>query len=131
MIFIGIVLTSCNEKDVISSKQSVEETLLDGEWRLVSTQKPFDRFQNGLKFSKDGQVFNIDSQGKVVPPHHERIYRVYGDTLSFIDYKYLKKARYNKGTDILLIDKLTEDEMVLKVIHPGKPNVLTFKNVNE
>lgn len=130
-IFIGIVFNSCNEKDVASNEQSVEMTLLNGEWRLVSSEKPFNRFQNGLKFSEDGQVFNIDTQGKVVPPHHERIFRIYGDTLSFVDYKYLEKARYVKGTDILIIKQLTEDKMILEVIHPGETNELIFKNVNE
>ena len=131
LIFIGIFFTSCNEGNKVSNEQKIEATLLKGEWKLVSTEKPFLRFQSGLKFSDDGQVFNIDSQGHIVPPHHDRIYKIYGDTLSFVDYKYLEKVRYEQGTDILIIKKLTDKEMVLKLIHPGIPNELTFINVNE
>lgn len=131
LLFIGILFTSCNEENTISHKEQVAATLMEGEWRLISTEKPFKRFQSGLKFSADGQVFNIDSQGHVVPPHAERIYKIYGDTLTFIDYKYLETLRYDKGTDILLIKKLNEDEMILEAIHPDPPNKLTFKHTDD
>ncbi len=131
LISIGIFFTSCHEEATVSDEENVVTQLLKGEWILMATEKPIKRFQSGLKFSEDNQVFNIDSQGHVVPPHAERIYKIYGDTLAFIDYKYLEHKRYEKGTDILLIKKLNDDEMVLKVIHPDASNELTFKNVNK
>ena len=130
-LFIGLFFTSCQEEVISTDEENIESKLLKGEWALIGSEKPFNRFQSGLKFSEDEQVFNIDSQGHVVPPHAERIYKIYGDTLALIDYKYHERKRYEKGTDILLIKKLDDKEMVLKVIHPNAPNELIFKNIND
>jgi len=128
-ILVGIFLVSCKEEVDSSHDQSVEEHLNAGEWRLVSSEKPFIRFKNGLKFSVDKQVFIIDSQGQIVSPTHERIYTVIGDTLKIIDYRYEQQSLFSRGTDILIIEELTDDKMVLKAIHPLEANELIFENL--
>ena len=128
-ILLCVFMTSCKEEVDSSREQSREDNLNEGEWRIISTDKPFKRFQNGLKFSEDKQVFNIDSQGRIVSPHHERLYSLIGDTLKIIDYRYEERFLFSRGTDILIIEELTEDRMVLEVLHPEGPNKLIFEKL--
>jgi hypothetical protein len=130
LILVGLLFVSCKEQMDSSRDRDVEEILNDGDWRLVETEKPFSRFQKGLKFSTDNQVFNIDSQGQVVVPMHERLYSISGDTLTFVDYRYEERFIFNRGTDVLLIEELTKDRMVLNVIHPEGPNKLILENID-
>lgn len=130
MFILGsVLLMSCKEQMNSSREQSVEDHLTNGEWRLISSDTEFRRFQDGLKFSADKQVFNIDSQGRIVSPSHERIYTISADTLKIVDYKYEEAFLFREGTDILIIEELTDDEMVLQVIHPQGPNKLYFENL--
>jgi|SRR5690554_86292 len=128
-ILVSIFITSCKEEVNSSRDQSVEENLMSGEWRLVSSEEPFERFQKGLKFSPDKQVFSIDSQGRIVSTSHEKLFSVIQDTLKIIDYKFEERFIYDRGTDILLIEELTSDKMVLTAIHPEGPNKLIFENL--
>ena len=128
LILVVLLLTSCKEQMDSSRNRDVEDILNDGNWKLVDTEKSFSRFQEGLKFSEDNQVFNIDSQGQIVVPMHERLYTVKGDTLIFVDYRYEDRFLFSRGTDILLIEELTDDRMVLNVVHPEGPNKLILMN---
>lgn len=127
---VTIGLFSCQEESNISTDQKIEEILNKGDWRITSTEYEFKRFSTGLKFSEDSQVFNVDSQGQIVVPSHERIYSIYGDTLKFVDYKYEERFLFSKGTDLLLIEKISEDELILNAIHPKGPNRITFENID-
>ncbi|RYM32895.1 hypothetical protein ERX46_12625 [Brumimicrobium glaciale] len=130
LIIVGLFFVSCKEGTDSSRDKDVEDILNDGNWRLIESEKSFDRFQNGLKFSEDNQVFNIDSQGQVVVPMHERLFSISGDTLTFIDYRYEERFIYSRGTDILLIEEITSDRLVLNVIHPEGPNKLILESIH-
>ena len=128
-ILVSVFIISCKEQVDSSREQGIEEILNEGEWRIESTEKPFLRFLEGLKFSEDKQVFNIDSQGRVVSSTHERLYSIIGDTLKIVDFKFEDRFLYARGTDILIIEELTEDKMVLEALHPEGPNKLIFKKL--
>ncbi len=128
LVLVGLFFVSCKEQMDSNRDRGVEEILNAGDWKLVDSEKEFTRFQNGLKFAEDNQIFNIDSQGQVVVPMQERLYTVSGDTLTFVDYRYEERFIFSRGTDILLIEELTKDRMVLNVIHPEGPNRLIFEN---
>ena|SRR5690554_887737 len=130
LILVGILFISCKEDRNASHKKSAEEILNQGTWRLMESEEPFKRFQSGLKFSADQQVFNVDSQGQVVVPSHKRIYSIHDDTLKMVDYRYEERFVYSRGTDILLIKELNEDKMVLNALHPEGPNQLIFEHLN-
>lgn len=129
-IFLALcfLLTSCGD-NADANKKNTKSLLKKGEWRLTSSEKTFSQFQSGLKFSPDKQVFLLDSQGYVIPPHHKQIYNLSGDTLTIVDYKYEPQFIFERGTFILLIKELTEDEFIAELIHPDKGNVLRFKKV--
>lgn len=130
LILVGLFFISCKEQAGSSVERDVEGILNNGDWRLVASDKTFKRFQEGLKFSEDNQVFNIDSQGQVVVPMHERLYSISGDTLKFVDYRYEERFIFSRGTDIFLIEELTNKRMVLNVIHPDGPNKLILENLH-
>lgn len=128
-ILVGVSLLSCKDEVGSSSEKKADKILSSGEWRLVDSEHSFYRFQEGIKFSEDRQVFYIDSQGRTVAPLHEIIYSLSGDTLKIVDYKYEQRFLFSKGTDILIIEELTENEMILNAIHPEGPNKLIFENI--
>lgn len=128
-IIIGLLFVSCKEGTDSSRDKDVFDILNDGSWRLVESEKPFKRFQNGLKFSEDNQVFMIDSQGQIVVPMHERLFTISGDTLKMVDYRYEDRFIFSRGTDILLIEELTSERLVLNAIHPEGPNKLILENL--
>lgn len=130
MILVGLVLISCKEEAGSSEENNVKDILNNGNWKLVESEKSFNGFQNGLKFSEDNQVFNFDSQGQIVVPMHERIYSISGDTLKFVDYRYEERFLMSKGTDIFLIEELTNQRLVLNVIFPKGPNKLILEKLN-
>lgn len=123
------IFYSCDFQNLNSNTQSIEEFLMDKEWILVSSDEPTKRFQSGIKFSSDKQLFNIDSQGHIIPPQHEQIYSITKDTLVIVDYKYEPQFIYEKGTDILLVEKISENQIQLKILHPNGPNTLIFENL--
>lgn len=125
---IGLFLGACtgNEK---TDKTKIIENLTHGEWRIKDSEEPFLRFDSGLKFSSDKQVFFLDSQGHVIPPHHEHIFTVHGDTLKIVDYKYEPHLIFEEGTDVLLIKELTKEKLVLEALHPKK-NVITLYKIH-
>src|SRR5690554_2921815 len=129
LVLLGLFFVSCTEQVNVSREKEVEKILNNGNWRLIESDQSFERFQSGLKFSEDYQVFNIDSQGQMLASTHERLYSVIGDTLKLVDYKFEEKFLYPRGTDILIIEELTSDRMVLKAIHPEEPNTLIFENL--
>lgn len=122
-----LVMVSCGGTD--KQANPLNDQLLDGNWRLMVAEEPVRMFQSGLKFAEDGQVFFLDTQGHVVPPHHEQKFKLAGDTLTIIDYKYEEHVIYEKGTSIGLIRTLTDEELVLEMIHPKKDARIYFKNM--
>ncbi|WP_159038647.1 hypothetical protein [Brumimicrobium mesophilum] len=130
LMFSGLLFLSCSEQAGSFVERDREDILDDGNWILVESEMPFDRFQSGLKFSSDNQVFNVDSQGQVVVPMHERLYSISGDTLKFIDYRFEERFLFSRGTDIFLIEELTNDRLILNVIHPEGPNQLILESLH-
>lgn len=125
LIIISFALLSCNQ-NVTESKKDI---LLKGEWRIKESEKPVKTFQNGVKFSSDGQVFHIDSQGHIVPPHNRIEFKVSADTLTLVDYKYTPEVLYEKGTTIYLINKVDKEELVLEELHPELGNTISYENL--
>ena len=129
-VFIGLIAISCQEEGGSYVDKDSKDILYEGNWRLVDSEEPFDQFQTGLKFSKDGQVFNIDSQGQVVIPMKERLFSIKEDTLKFVDYRYEERFLQSRGTLVFTIEELTKDRMVLNVVYPEGPNHLVLENLN-
>ncbi|WP_123776113.1 hypothetical protein [Brumimicrobium aurantiacum] len=131
-LFSGSILlfASCDFEAGGSNEIETEEILETGRWKLIESDKVFKNFQSGLKFSKDNQVFSIDSQGGYVASPHERIYTLSADTLRIIDYRYEPNFLYEKGTNILLIKELTEDKLILESIHPEPNAKLSFEKID-
>lgn len=125
---VGLFFAACTDTGK-SDKATIIENLTQGEWRIENSEEPFSRFDHGLKFSPDKQVFFLDSQGHVIPPHHEHIFTVSGDTLKIVDYKYEPHMIFQHGTDVLLIRELTKERMVLEALHP-KENVVTLNKIH-
>src|SRR5690554_8216915 len=69
-LFLSLFFTSCANN--ANEKENIKKLLKTGEWKLVSSDKKFNHFQSGLKFSPDKQVFFMDSQGYVIPRSEER-----------------------------------------------------------
>lgn len=101
-----------------------------GNWKFIESEKPFKEFQAGLKFSEDKQVFDVDSQGQIVIPLHERIYSISSDTLKIIDARYVDRFLHERGTLIFIIKELNNERIVLNVVQPEGPNKLIFDNLN-
>jgi hypothetical protein len=125
-ILFGVI--SCTSETVPTEPQ-IEDQLLNGEWRVQASEKPFEGFQKGMKFSKDRQVFFLDSQFKTIPTSNKIIYEVDGDTLKIVDYKYDSKFLYQRGTQIFTIKELSDDTLKLEMIHPKPKNIIVLKNV--
>ncbi|MBW7866705.1 MAG: hypothetical protein H3C31_00100 [Brumimicrobium sp.] len=128
LLFSFLFLFSCtnhSENKPIDKRQ----LLLQGEWRLVQSDKPFKIFRVGMKFSEDSHVFAIDSQGHTIPPTHEIEYSIQEDTLKIVDYKYDVNTIYEKGTIIFIIKEISQDKLVLEMLHPDTPNQLIFEDL--
>ncbi|PWH86050.1 hypothetical protein [Brumimicrobium oceani] len=130
LILVGLTFSSCQEQVDSSSEKKIDEILTKGNWKLVNSEQPYKRFQSGLKFSEDKQVFDVDSQGQVVVLMHPRLYTISGDTLTLVDYRYEERFLYKRGTANFLIEELNEERIVLEVLAPEEPNKLIFENLN-
>lgn len=126
LLLFVIVLFGCSEEKQVKNINNVYTLLQDGSWELTSTQERSKRYRYGMHFSEDKQLFYLDSQGHIIPPHSEIIYAVSGDTMRVVDYKYEEKFIHEKGTDIYVIQKLNNDELTLEALFPEE-NVLEFR----
>lgn len=129
LILVGLTFSSCKEQMDSSREKDLAEVLNSGNWKLVSSEQPYKRFQSGLKFSEDNQVFDVDSQGQIVVLMHPRLYNISSDTLTLVDYRYEERFIYSRGTANFLIEELNEERIVLKVLPPEEPNKLIFENL--
>jgi hypothetical protein len=62
-----------------------------------------------------------------VPSPREIVYEVKQDTLRIVDFKYMSKVRFEKGTTIGTIRELDEETLTLDLHHPEK-NTIVFIN---
>lgn len=118
-------LIGCQPEEEQSSTR--EDILENGKWVVESITVPMERIKEGIKFSKDKQVFYIDSQGRVIPTYNEIVYELKGDTLRIVDFKYEPRFLHEKGTLVTLIKEMKEDYIELEVIHPEKNTIVLKK----
>lgn len=128
LFFLVSLFVSCTH--TVDDKDDKLILLQEGTWLLKNAKRPLVEFQKGLKFSPNNKLFYVDSQGYIVPTHNDIYYSLDGDTLRFVDHKYLKEIRFEKGTHVFLIDKLSEDSLVLQLLHP-KDNRLIYIKVDK
>lgn len=129
MILILSALFSCDNNQALTSEEEIEKLLEEDKWVVDSIEFPMKRIKQGIKFSEDKQVFNIDSQGKVIPTYNEIVYEINDDTLKIVDFKYEERFLYKRGTLTALIESANDHRVVLKVIHP-KENRIVLKKEN-
>tara|TARA_B100000508_G_scaffold141026_1_gene145327 strand:- start:112671 stop:113081 length:411 start_codon:yes stop_codon:yes gene_type:complete len=128
LLTVGILfLASCGETPEISEEDQREDILENGKWVVESIEVPLERINRGIKFSKDKQVFYIDSQGRVIPTYSEIVYEIKGDTLRIVDFKYEQRFIHEKGTLVTLIKEISDDRVELEVIHPEKNKIVLKK----
>jgi hypothetical protein len=111
----------------VNELKETEDLLERGKWVVESIDVPLKTIKNGIVFSKDKQVFYVDSQGKLVPSLREIVYEVKQDTLRIVDFKYSLNKRFEKGTTIGVIRELNEETLTLDLHHPEK-NTIVFVN---
>lgn len=128
LLLFGIVVFGCTEEKQISNVNTMDALLQDGSWELTGTKERSKRYRYGMHFSEDKQLFYLDSQGHIIPPHHEHIYTLSGDTMRVVDYKFEEKLIHDKGTDIFIIKKLNKDHLILEVLFP-EANMLELKKI--
>lgn len=116
-----IFVFSCNNIST-TNDITISEKLVGGIWYVEFIKYPMKSIQSGLQFVSNKQVFNIDSQGRTIMSIHPNTFEISGDTLTLVDHRYNKAAIYEKGTEIFIINKLSENRLVLDMIHPQKDN---------
>jgi transcriptional regulator with PAS, ATPase and Fis domain len=116
--------TSCSEEGSTQSKSSTEDLLEEGKWMIQSVETPTERMKKGVIFSKDKQVFYIDSQGKVIPTNQEIVYELKGDSLRIVDFNFESRFIEEKGTMISLINIIDDSKVELEVIFPEKNRIV-------
>lgn len=120
-----LLLIGCqNEEEPGSSREDILE---NGKWVVESISVPMERIKEGIKFSKDKQVFYIDSQGRVIPTYSEIVYELKEDTLRIVDFKYEPRFRYEKGTLVTIVKEMKENYIELEVIHPEENTIVLKK----
>lgn len=120
-----LLLIGCqNEEEHTSSREDILE---NGKWVVESITVPMERIREGIKFSKDKQVFYIDSQGRVIPTYSEIVYELKEDTLRIVDFKYEPRFRYEKGTLVTIVKEMKENYIELEVIHPEENTIVLKK----
>lgn len=127
--FLIILLTllisfGCSEIVSTESKSSTENLLEEGKWIIESVETPVENMKNGIMFSKDKQVFYIDSQGKVIPTNREIVYELNEDTLRIVDFNFESRFIEEKGTQISLINIIDDSKVELEIIFPEKNRVV-------
>ena len=91
---------------------------------IQSVETPTERMKKGVIFSKDKQVFYIDSQGKVIPTNQEIVYELKGDSLRIVDFNFESRFIEEKGTMISLINIIDDSKVELEVIFPEKNRIV-------
>jgi len=127
IILVGLSFFSCQEQMGSSQEKEFEQILNNGNWSLISSDYDYVRFQSGLKFSEDHQLFDIDSQGKIVTSMHPRLFSISKDTMTVVDHRYEENFLLSRGTAYFLIEEIDEERLVLKVLPPEKENRLVFE----
>jgi hypothetical protein len=123
-----IFLASCSDGESKSKEDESVGFLTNGKWNVVQFDGEKNRLNIGVVFSKDNQIFNLDSQGRIVPTHNKKVFEVKSDTLRIVDFNYEKKFIHNKGTLVFRIKELTDSKMILKSIYPDSTSAYTLKN---
>ena len=101
--------------------------LLIGNWHYVQLDKDIVSTLEGFNFSSNKQYFIIDSQGRMVPRLMEKIWSLDNDTLTLVDYNYVPEAIEKEGTSKFVIQKLSQDSLVLKSLNTKYPNLMKLK----
>lgn len=126
-LFIGTLLASCSAEETSSKEETKIDLLVDGKWQVSEFEGEKNRLGIGVVFSSDKQFFNIDSQGRIIPTHHKKIYDLKNDTLQVVDFKYEKKFIEEKGTLVFLVEELNETSLRLNSIHPDTTSTYELK----
>lgn len=118
---------SCSEAETKSKDDEMVDYLTSGKWSVVEFDGDKNNFKLGIVFSPDKQVFNLDSQGRVILTQHEKVFNLNNDTLQIVDFKYEPRYIEEKGTLVFKVNELDESNMVLKSIYPDSTSTYKLK----
>jgi hypothetical protein len=93
------------------------EDLIVGKWQLVSIDAIPVKTNEGLQFAPNRQYFRMDSQGKPIFKLMEKIWSIDGDTLTLIDYNWEPDFIDKKGTQIFLLNSISDEELDITIIN--------------
>lgn len=105
-----------------AKKDPVE--LIIGKWQLISVDDVTVETHEGLQFAPNKQYFRMDSQGKPIFKLMEKVWSIDGDTLTLVDYNWEPDFIEKKGTQIYLMNKLSEDELDITIINKKEKRFL-------
>lgn len=126
-LLFGMFLFSCSTNDPISKGNHHIEILTEGKWVVSEFDGEKNKLGNGVVFSKDKQLFNTDSQGRIIPTHHKQIFDLINDTLRIVDYKYEQSFIEEKGTLIFKVEDLNDKSLKLISIYPDTLGIYKFR----
>lgn len=109
------------------NKTASKGDLLIGNWHYVQLDKDKVSTLEGFNFSSNKQYFLIDSQGKMVPRLMEKLWSLDNDTLTLVDYNYVPEVIEKEGTNKFVIQKLSQDSLVLKSLSKKYPSLMKLK----
>lgn len=128
-LFITLLFVGCSTDQSNSNKESEIDLLTDEKWVVSEFNGKKNKLGKGVVFSKDKQLFNIDSQGRIIPTHQKQIFDLTNDTLRIIDYKYEERFIEEKGTLVFKVKELNDQILSLSSIYPDTTS--TYKLVKE
>lgn len=89
------------------------DEIILGKWTISSINDEEIQTHEGLRFAPNKQYFNIDSQGKIIPSLMEKIWEIKKDTLRLVDFNFEPQFIRTKGTQLYLINELTNNKLDL------------------
>lgn len=127
--FIGVLFVACSTDESNSNMDNKIDLLIGDKWVVSVFEGKKNKLGEGVVFSKDKQLFNIDSQGRIIPTHHKQIFDLNNDTLRIIDYKYEEQFLDEKATLVFEIKELSNKLLRLHSIYPDTKS--TYKLLKE
>lgn len=128
--FLCVVFSACSSS-MNDGTSSISNLLIGEPWLVKEVSSPKEYLHNGIQFVDDKQVFNIDSQGRAIMSVHAHTYDVSGDTLTIVDHSYTKKHLKSRGTQVYLIQSISNNKLSLHMLYPDTTNRILLERVNE
>ena len=109
--------------------QRTKSDLIEGKWWVTHINEEPIESREGLYFAPNKQYFEIDSQGKSIPRHMEKVWQIKGDTLKMVDFNWEPKFIEKKGTFYYLLEELTSAKMTLILIKNEESKKINYNKI--